>query len=75
MLKEILNEEERRGANNMADSYFDNFMKECLRDLKRKGETIVFSEDHINYIKEIYQNISITKTKDNFFKIIIDKSK
>lgn len=52
--------------------YFDNFMEEVEKDLKKNKETYVFTEEQIKYIKEKYKNVEIKETNKIYHIKLID---
>lgn len=55
--------------------YFDNFIKECIRDLKKEKKTFCFFEEQINEIKKVFPNIIIKDIKGEYFEISLAKVK
>lgn len=55
--------------------YFDAFIKECIRDLKKSGTTIVYFENQIDELKKTYPNLKIRNIRDEYFEISLNKIK
>jgi len=47
--------------------YFNNFIRECLRDLRDTGKTYVFTKEQIKEIKKYYPEVTIRETKTVYY--------
>lgn len=65
----------------MEQDYFEMFMVEVIKDLKKKGFSYVFSQEQVNYIKSIkkYKKINVYQDNDIYYlsikKMSVDKLK
>lgn len=55
--------------------YFDAFIKECIKDLKNEGTTIVYFEYQIDELKKRYPNLIVKNINDEYFEIMLNKIK
>lgn len=54
---------------NDENSYFKGIIKDALDDLKNKGSALVFYEEQVQAIKEVYEGNIIVKEDNGFYRL------